>query len=135
VKRAALVFVLLAAGCGGSSSKPTSTGDVRPVGAYVAPGCSGAADQRGPQYVVVTNWMKGRLTGNSGNFTVPSCANVIVYLDSDKADVLRVAGLGIATPVKPGTTAQLEFYAPPGSYPVTLRKHRVEVVHVIVEKS
>ena len=135
MKRVVFLLALLAAGCGGSSSKPASTGDVHPLGAYVAPGCSGAADGRGPQYVVVTNWLKGKLTGNSGRFAVPSCANVIVYLDSDKADVLRVEGLGIATAVKPGTTAQLEFYAPAGTYPVTLRRHGVEVVRVLVAES
>jgi hypothetical protein len=124
---------VFAAGCG--SSKPSQPkGYVHPIGAYVAPGCSQATENRQPQYVAVTNWTNGRITGNSGRFSVPDCANVIVYVDSDKADELRIAELGIAAKVTPGRTAMLEFYAPHGTYPVRLHRHRVELLRVVVGK-
>jgi hypothetical protein len=135
VKRAvALALVLpaaVAAGCGGSSS-PVSTGYVHPLGAYVAPECSILAENRGPQYVAVTSWAAGRLAGDSGRFVVPKCANVIVYLDSDKPDELRVPSLRISTKVARGKTAKLEFYAPPGAHAVRLHRNEVEVLRVVV---
>jgi hypothetical protein len=136
MKRAAVVLAGVAAiagGCGGSSKPAAPKGYVHPLGAYVAPGCSSAAEERTPQYVVVTNWVKGKITGNSGRFTVPKCANVIVYVESDKADELRIEALRIAARVTPGKTAQLEFYAPEGTYPVLLRRSKVELVRVVVQ--
>ena len=109
-----------------------STGYVHPLGAYVAHACAGAADGPGPQYVAVTSWTHGMFRGDSGRFAVPKCADVIVYLDSDRPDELRVPALRIAATVVPGKTAKLEFYAPPGTYPVLLRRHQVVVLRVVV---
>jgi len=125
------------AGCGGSSGSgsSTSSGDwIRPVGAYVAPGCSDAAEKRGPQYVVVASYVGGRLTGNTGSFTgVPECGNVIVYVEADKGDELRIPKLRIAATVKAGETGTLEFYAPSGTYEVVLERAKVQIVKVVVD--
>jgi hypothetical protein len=122
------------AGCGGSSTSSPTTDWVRPLGAYVAPGCSDAASERGPQYVVVTSWVGGKLTGNTGRFTgVPDCGNVIVYVDSDKHDAIRVPKLRIESKVAPGKTGKIEFYAPSGQYPVVLRNAKVQLVNVVVD--
>ena len=126
----------LLAGCGGSSgSGSSSTGDwVRPLGAYVAPGCSDEAEKRGPQYVIVASYVGGRLTGNTGSFTgVPDCGNVIVYVEADKGDELRIPKLRIAATVKAGETGTLEFYAPSGTYTVVLQRANVQVVKVVVD--
>jgi hypothetical protein len=125
-------LVAVAAGCGGGSSEATPKGYVHPLGAYVAPGCSSASEERAAQYVAVTSWEKGKLTGNTGRFTVPKCANVILYVDADKPDEVRMPGLKIAAKVLPGKTAKLEFYAPEGTYPVRLRQHKVELIRVVV---
>jgi hypothetical protein len=137
-----VVFVLvgltaLAAGCGGGGASKVAApaGYVHPLGAYVAPGCSSASEERTPQYVVVSNWKEGRITGNSGRFAVPRCANVILYVEADKPDELRIPALRIAAKVRPGVTAKLEFYAPEGTYPVRLHRNKVELVKVVVEKS
>jgi hypothetical protein len=129
-----LTLVALAAGCGGSAKDATPTTYVRPIGAYVAPSCSSASEQRSPQYVAVSGWVKGRITGNAGRFAVPECANVIVYVDSDRADELRVPALRIAAKVLPGKPAKLEFYAPAGTYPVRLHRNKIELLRVVVEK-
>ena len=136
MKTRTLAFALvlpgaLAAGCGGSSA-PVSKGYVHPLGAYVAPECSSAAERSGPQYVAVTSWTNGKLLGDSGRFAVPSCADVIVYLDSDKADELRIPALRISAKVTPGKTAKLEFYAPRGTYRVVLNRNKVEILRVVV---
>jgi hypothetical protein len=125
-------LVAVAAGCGGGSSSETPTGYVRPLGAYVAPGCSSASEERAAQYVAVTSWTKGKLTGNTGRFTVPKCANVILYIEADKPDEVRMPQLRIAANVVPGKTAKLEFYAPEGTYPVRLRRNKVELIRVVV---
>jgi hypothetical protein len=128
----AVVAALAAAGCGGSShasSRPK--GWVHPVGAYVTPDCSSAAEQAGPQYVLVSSWQKGRLTGNTGRFTgVPNCGDVIVYVDTDTPDEVQVPQLRIAAKAAPGKTAKLEFYAPAGTYDMRLKRHRVELVKI-----
>jgi len=136
----ALVVVLVAAaafltGCGGASSTTSHSEDwVQPLGAYVAEGCSDAASQRGPQYVIVTTWVGGKLTGNTGRFTgVPDCGNVIVYVDTDKRDTIRVPKLRIEANVAPGKTGKLEFYAPNGHYPVVLQKAKLQLVNVVVD--
>jgi hypothetical protein len=125
----------LAAGCGGeSTSKPKSW--VHPIGAYESPGCGGAAEERGPQYVVVTTFAGGRLTGNTGDFTgVPKCGDVIVYVESDKADEVRIPALGIAAKVQPGKTSKLEFYAPSGTYDVRLKRAGRSLVRIVVGKN
>ena len=106
---------------------------IRPIGAYESPGCGGAGEKRGPQYVVVSTYDKGRLTGNTGDFTgVPKCGDVIVYVDSDRPDEVRVPALRIAAAVKPGKTAKLEFYAPSGTYDVRLRRADRSLVRVVV---
>jgi hypothetical protein len=130
------VFLLgiaaLAAGCGSESvSKPASW--VRPVGAYESAGCSGAGEKRGSQYVIVTTFENGTVTGNTGEFTgVPKCGDVIVYVDADKADEVRIPALRIAARVRPGKTAKLEFYAPAGTYDVRLRHAGRSLVRVVV---
>jgi hypothetical protein len=43
-----------------------------------------------------------------------------------------MAGLKIAAKVLPGKTAKLEFYAPEGTYPVRLRRNKVELIRVVV---
>jgi hypothetical protein len=134
VRRSLVLFglVVLVAGCGAeTASKPVSW--VHPIGAYESPGCGGAAEKRGPQYVVVTALHAGKLTGNTGVFTgVPKCGDVILYVDSDKADEVRVPALRIATSVKPGKTAKLEFLAPSGTYDVRLRREGLSLVRVVV---
>jgi hypothetical protein len=127
-----LGLAVVVAGCGSeSASKPKSW--IRPIGAYESPGCGGAGDRRGPQYVVVATFENGKLTGNAGVFTgVPKCGNVIVYVDSDSADEVRIPALRIAAPVRPGKTAKLEFYAPSGTYDVRLRRAGRSLVRVVV---
>ena len=106
---------------------------MRPIGAYESPGCGGAGDKRGPQYVVVTTFRGGTLTGNTGDFSgVPKCGDVILYVDSDKPDEVRVPALHIAAAVRPGKTAKLEFYAPSGTYDVRLRRAGRSLVRVVV---
>jgi hypothetical protein len=82
--------------------------------------------------VAVTSWAKGKLTGNTGRFAVPDCANVIVYVEADKPDEVRIPALRIAANVVPGKTAKLEFYAPKGTYPVRLRRNKVELIRIVV---
>ena len=128
-----IALAAVVAGCGSdSSSTPKSW--VRPIGAYESPGCGGAGEARGPQYVVVTTFANGRLTGNIGRFTgVPKCGNVIVYVDSDTADDVRIPALGIAARVRPGKTAKLEFYAPSGTYDVRLHRAGRSLVRIVVD--
>jgi hypothetical protein len=137
VVRAVLLAAAAAAlgGCGGSGSGSPAPKDwVRPLGAFVAPGCSDAASRRGPQYVIVTSWVGGTLTGNTGRFTgVPGCGNVIVYVDTDRHDTIRVPELRIEAKVAPDETGKLEFYAPSGEYPVLLRNAGVQLVDVVVD--
>jgi hypothetical protein len=124
---------VLATGCGGSSNESQPAGYVHPIGAYVAPGCASASERRAAQYVAVTSWKEGRLAGNTGRFTVPNCADVILYVEADERDEVRVQALRIAAGVTPGKTANLEFYAPAGTYPVRLHRNRVELLRVVVQ--
>jgi hypothetical protein len=128
-----LGLAAVCAGCGGeSASKPAAW--VSPTGAYEAPGCSGAAEKRGPQYVIVTTFENGALTGNTGDFTgVPKCGNVLVYVDSDRMDDVRIPALRIQAKVRPGKTTKLEFYAPSGTYDVRLRRAGRSLVRVVVD--
>jgi hypothetical protein len=134
VRRSLVLFGLavVVAGCGaGTASKPTSW--VHPIGAYESPGCGGAAEKRGPQYVVVSALHAGKLTGNTGVFTgVPKCGDVILYVESDRADEVRIPALRIATSVRPGKTAKLEFFAPSGTYDVRLRRAGRSLVRIVV---
>jgi hypothetical protein len=133
MRRLTLVAASLGAlaGCGGSSKEATQTGYVHPIGAYVAPGCSSASEERAAQYVAVTSWKDGRLTGNTGSFKVPECADVILYVEADKPDEVRMPKLRIAARVTPGKTAKLEFYAPEGTYPVRLHRNKVELIRIV----
>jgi hypothetical protein len=127
-----LGLVAVAAGCGsGAASEPKAW--VHPIGAYESSGCGGAGEKRGPQYVIVTAVANGKLTGKTGEFTgVPKCGDVILYIESDKVDDVRIPALRIATGVRPRKTAKLEFFAPSGTYDVRLRRAGRSLVRVVV---
>lgn len=75
-----------------------------------------AEAQPAPPAPTVTVRLPGR-----GSSRVPLGAHVIVRVSSSRPEIVSVDGLGVRSPVGPGTPGTLDFVAPQaGRYPVTL---------------